>query len=107
MRTVQNSSKKSPIRLTETSARKAAATGRLRSLGDRANTGATQFLEIASELPHYSNRSSNDGTAGYGWQDLLCCGQKHSRCRLLFPGQLLRAYRSHRSVRISGQLLGG
>jgi hypothetical protein len=81
--------------LTEIAVRKSdAAIARLRSLGDHGNSGATQFLEIASELPNCSNQFSNDETEGYCRQELLYCGQKPSRCRVLFARQLLRAYRS-------------
>jgi hypothetical protein len=62
--------------LTEIAVRKAnAAIGRLRSVGDHGNSGATEFLEIASELPHCSNQFSNDATEGYCRQALLYCGK--------------------------------
>jgi hypothetical protein len=61
--------------LTEIAVRKAnAAIGRLRSVGDQGNSGATEFLEIAFELPHCSNQFSNDATECYCRQALLYCG---------------------------------
>jgi len=57
------------------------ATGRLRSLGDRVNSSAKQYLEIAHELSHYSAQLPIGRSEPFHHQQVLYFELKYSHCR--------------------------
>src|SRR5437899_1085007 len=57
------------------------ATGRLPSLGDRVNSSAKQYLEIAHELSHYSTQLPIGRSEPLHHQQVLYFELKYSHCR--------------------------
>ena len=57
------------------------ATGRLPSLGDRVNSSAKQYLEIAHELSHYSPQLPIGRSEPLHHQQVLYFELQYSHCR--------------------------